>query len=92
MSLAENTLTAAFPEFVVKTTKRPDGGLLFTLHVGEREVMRRAISAGQTKSSVELEWVINSIRRDLALEAGVSPAISHLQSQSRTALPTYEYL
>jgi len=38
-----------------------------------------------------MQWLVRSIRRDLALEAGMSPAVAHLQSQSRTGLPTYEY-
>ncbi len=92
MKLAEKTLVAAFPELKVLTARRPDGGLLLMLSHEDKEVARRAISAGQAQSSVQLEWVISSIRRDLALEAGMPPAIAHLQSQSRTALPTYEYL
>ena len=91
MIVAEEILTAAFPEFEVVTTKRPDGGLLLILRNDGRDVMKRAVSRGQTQTAVQLEWVISSIRRDLALEAGMSPAIARLQSQSRTRLPTYEY-
>lgn len=91
MSNVTKSLTAAFPEFDVVTDKRPDGGVLLTLRNDGQDILRRAISPGQAASSVHLEWVISSIRRDLALEAGMSPAIAHLQSQSRTALPTYEY-
>ncbi|MFC3608392.1 DUF3509 domain-containing protein [Stutzerimonas tarimensis] len=86
-----NMLTAAFPEFDVVTDKRPDSGILLTLRHDGQDIVRRAISPGQASSALQLEWVISSIRRDLALEAGMSPAIAHLQSQSRTALPTYEY-
>ncbi|WP_312245503.1 DUF3509 domain-containing protein [Stutzerimonas nitrititolerans] len=89
--IAEQVLTAAFPEFEVLTTQRPDGGLLLILRNDGREVLKRAVSKGQTQTAIQLEWVISSIRRDLALEAGMSPAIARLQSQSRTALPTYEY-
>ncbi|TLX53846.1 hypothetical protein DN824_02255 [Stutzerimonas nosocomialis] len=91
MTPAQRTLTAAFPEFEVITTPRPDGGLLLTLQSGDRSIIKRALSKGQTQTQEQLEWVISSIRRDLALEAGMSPAIAHLQSQSRTGLPTYEY-
>mgnify|MGYP001773409979 FL=1 len=91
MIAAEKVLSAAFPEFEVITAPRPDGGLLLTLRNDDREVIKRALSKGQTQTDIQLEWVISSVRRDLALEAGMSPAIARLQSQSRTGLPTYEY-
>jgi len=91
MFVAEETLSAAFSEFEVVTTPRPDGGLLLVLRNDGRDVLKRAVSKGQAQSQLQLEWVISSIRRDLALEAGMSPAIARLQSQSRTRLPTYDY-
>lgn len=91
MIVAEKILTAAFSEFEVVTVQRPDGGLLLVLRNDGRDVIKRAVSKGQTLNAVQLEWVVSSIRRDLALEAGMSPAIARLQSQSRTRLPTYEY-
>ncbi|MFL9814220.1 DUF3509 domain-containing protein [Stutzerimonas sp. VN223-3] len=91
MIVAEKVLAAAFPEFEVVTTARPDGGLLLTLRNDDRDIIKRALSKGQTQTNVQLEWVISSVRRDLALEAGMSPAIARLQSQSRTGLPTYQY-
>ena len=91
MIVAEQVLTAAFPEFEVVTSQRPDGGLLLVLSNDGRDVIKRAVSKGQAQNAVQLDWVISSIRRDLALEAGMSPAIARLQSQSRTRLPTYEY-
>ncbi len=91
MIAAEKVLSAAFPEFEVLTQPRPDGGLLLTLRNDDRDIIKRALSKGQTQTNIQLEWVISSIRRDLALEAGISPAIARLQSQSRTGLPTYEY-
>ncbi|ANF24536.1 MULTISPECIES: DUF3509 domain-containing protein [Pseudomonadaceae] len=91
MIAAEKVLSAAFPEFEVITAPRPDGGLLLTLRNDDRDVIKRALSKGQTQTDIQLEWVISSVRRDLALEAGMSPAIARLQSQSRTGLPTYEY-
>jgi len=78
MTAAQQFLTAAFPEFEVLTEPRPT-------------LVKRALSKGQTQTRIQLEWVVSSVRRDLALEAGMSPSIAHLQSQSRTALPTYEY-
>ena len=91
MIAAEKVLSAAFPEFEVLTCPRPDGGLLLTLRNDDRDIIKRALSKGQTQTNIQLEWVISSIRRDLALEAGMSPAIARLLSQSRTGLPTYEY-
>ena len=91
MIAAEKVLSAAFPEFEVLTCPRPDGGLLLTLRNDDRDIIKRALSQGQTQTNIQLERVISSIRRDLALEAGMSPAIARLQSQSRTGLPTYEY-
>ncbi|MFV0456293.1 MAG: DUF3509 domain-containing protein [Pseudomonas sp.] len=89
--IAEQVLTAAFPEFEVLITQRPDGGLVLVLRNDGREVIKRAVSKGQAQTAIQLEWIISSIRRDLALEAGMSPVIARLQSQSRTGLPTYEY-
>lgn len=91
MIAAQRTLAAAFPEFEVVTEPRPDGGLLLTLSNDGRVMIKRAVSRGQCQTAVQLEWVICSIRRDLALEAGMSPSIAHLQSHSRAGLPTYEY-
>lgn len=91
MFVAEEILSAAFSEFEVVTTPRPDGGLLLVLRNDGRDVLKRAVSKGQAQNQLQLEWVISSIRRDLALEAGMSPAIARLQSQSRTRLPTYDY-
>jgi hypothetical protein len=89
MSMALDTLSAAFPNYDVITDTRPGGGLRLTLKSGEETVLQRAIPATQCTSKMHLEWVISAIRRDLALEAGVPPSIVNLQSQSRVRLPTY---
>lgn len=91
MNLAQKALTEAFPEFEVHIVTRPDGGLLLTLRNEEQDVLRRALSKGQAQAPMQLDWAISSIRRDLSLDAGVAPVITHLQSQSRSALPSYEY-
>lgn len=91
MFVAEEILRAAFSEFEVVTTPRPDNGLVLVLRNDGRDVLKRAVSKGQAQSPLQMEWVVSSIRRDLALEAGMSPAIARLQSQSRTRLPTYDY-
>jgi hypothetical protein len=89
MQLAIDTLTAAFPEFDVHTQTRPGGGLLLTLMSGDQRILQRAVPFNQCNSTLQLEWLISAIRRDLALEAGMSPVIANLQSQSRVKLPTY---
>ena len=91
MSLVQDLLPAAVPEFNVTVTVRPDGGVLVALDGDGQDTIRRALSPSQAASRLQLEWVVSSIQRDLALEAGVSPSIAQLQSQSRVALPTYEY-
>lgn len=91
MKQVEDILSTAFPEFDVVTQHRPDGSLLLSLQQGGRPVLRRALSYGQVQSRLQLDWVIGSLRRDLAIEAGQAPAIAALQSQSRIRLPRYEY-
>src|SRR3546814_10683562 len=91
MTAEQQFLTASSPEFEVLPQPRPDGGLLLTLRNDDRVLVKRALYKGQTQTRMQLEWVVSSVRRDLALEAVMSPSIEHLQSQSRTALPTYEY-
>jgi hypothetical protein len=91
MIAAQQYLTAAFPEFEVSTKARPDGGLLLTLRNDDGTIVKRALSKGQTQSRTQLDWAISSVRRDLALQAGMPPSVARLQSQSRSALPTYQY-
>ncbi|GAB3383822.1 DUF3509 domain-containing protein [Azotobacter armeniacus] len=89
MKQIEETLIAAFPECDVLIEPRPDGSLLLTLQQGERLVMRRALSLSQVQNRVHLDWLISSVQRDLAIEAGKAPMLARLQSQSRVRLPTY---
>ncbi len=89
MIAAEKILTAAFPEFEVTTTPRPDGGLLLTLRNDDRDIVKRALSKGQTQTNIQLEWVVSSIRRDLAL--GLECLLPSLGCRARAArhcLPT----
>lgn len=89
MKQIEETLVAAFPEYEVLLEPRPDGSLLFSLQQGERQVMRRALSFSQLQNRTQLDWLIGSVQRDLAIEAGQTPMLARLQSQSRVRLPTY---
>lgn len=76
---------AAFPDFDVATQVRPDGGVLLILGSGDRMIARRAMAQGQFNTPAQLEWQISAIRRDLALEAGLSPRIAALQGQAHPA-------
>ena len=83
------TFVAAFPDCEVLLERRPDGSLLLTLQQGERLVLRRALSLAQLRNRLQLDGVISSIQRDLAIEAGQAPMLAMLQRQSRLRLPTY---
>ncbi|MEE4462636.1 DUF3509 domain-containing protein [Azotobacter chroococcum] len=83
------TFVAAFPDCEVLLERRPDDSLLLTLQHGERLVLRRALSLAQLRNRLQLDGVIGSIQRDLAIEAGQAPMLAMLQRQSRLRLPTY---
>ncbi|MET1079952.1 MAG: DUF3509 domain-containing protein [Pseudomonas sp.] len=80
---ANLAFSAAFPDFDIATQIRPDGGLLLTLHAGDRIIAKRSLPFGQFNSPLQLEWQISAIRRDLALDAAMAPAVVALQSHSR---------
>ena len=89
MSLAHQLLSAAFPDMKVRTTSRPDGGLLITLEDVSGMEVNRAISHAQSRSQTQLEWLVSAIKRDMALNEGKTPTVGRLQSQSRYELPRY---
>lgn len=82
-------LTRAFSGFRTTTRSRPDGGLLFELHNDDGRILTRAISYMQLHNSLQMEWLISSIKRDQALDPAELPTIAGLQSQQRFAMPTY---
>lgn len=82
-------LLSAFPGLQTSTQSRPDGGLLFKLRDQTGRTVARALSYQQLQSSLQVEWVIGSIRRDLAMLPEELPAIASLQSQHRFDMPTY---
>jgi len=82
-------LLSAFTEFQISTQSRPDGGLLFKLRDRSGRSVSRALSYHQMQSSLQIEWVIGAIKRDLATQPGEMPAIASLQSQHRFDMPTY---
>lgn len=82
-------LLAAFSSFQTSTQARPDGGLLFRLRDSRGRTVARVLSSSQLKSSLQIEWFIGSIRRDLAMLPEDLPAIASLQGQHRFDMPTY---
>ncbi|MET1078994.1 MAG: DUF3509 domain-containing protein [Pseudomonas sp.] len=78
----------AFPAFAVAIQARPDGGAVISLEA-DSMTLRRALTSQQCVSSKERAWVVEALRRDLALTTGSAPEIQKLQSQNRFALPTY---
>lgn len=82
-------LLSAFSEFQTSTQSRPDGGLLFKLRDKNGRNVVRALSYHQLQSSLQVEWVIGAIRRDLAMQVAELPAIASLQSQHRFDMPAY---
>ncbi|TRX75502.1 DUF3509 domain-containing protein [Pseudomonas mangiferae] len=88
MTVNLHEIEAAFPQYTVSATKRPDGSVLLTL-MNEAGTIQRVVPSPQSGLQMRTEWVISAIRRDLHQEAGEVPAIDGLQSQVRTHLPTY---
>ncbi|HLD64584.1 MAG TPA: DUF3509 domain-containing protein [Pseudomonas sp.] len=80
--------SSAFPDFAVTLQPRPDGGAVVSLQA-DSMALRRALTSQQCSSDKERTWVIEALRRDLALNTGSAPDIRKLQSQNRFALPTY---
>ncbi|WP_285424224.1 DUF3509 domain-containing protein [Pseudomonas sp. efr-133-TYG-103a] len=82
-------LAIAFSGFQTSTRNRPDGGILFEIKDGGGRKITRAISYLQLHNALQMEWLISSIRRDLAVLPEEAPAIAALQSQQRFDMPTY---
>jgi hypothetical protein len=82
-------LISAFAGFQTSTRNRPDGGVLFEIKDGSGGTITRAISHMQLHNALQMEWLISSIRRDMAASPEHLPAIAALQSQQRFDMPTY---
>ncbi|MGQ7814862.1 DUF3509 domain-containing protein [Metapseudomonas furukawaii] len=83
MDLDFDTLTKAFPEYELSTKARPDGGFVLTLQREERS-FQRVVGA-----SAQLDWLISTLRRDLALEYGEVPPVESLKVLHGRPLPRY---
>ncbi|MCO6055722.1 DUF3509 domain-containing protein [Pseudomonas sp. MOB-449] len=83
MDLDFEKLIGAFPEYELSTKARPDGGFVLTLE-REGKFFQRVVAA-----SVQLDWLISTLRRDLALEHGEVPPVDSLKVLHRRPLPRY---
>lgn len=82
-------LISAFAGLQTSTRNRPDGGVLFEIQDGSGSAVTRAISHMQLHNALQMEWLISSIRRDMAVKPDDLPSIAALQSQQRFDMPTY---
>ncbi|TRX73719.1 DUF3509 domain-containing protein [Pseudomonas mangiferae] len=88
MNIDFATIEAAFPDYNLSVSPRPDGSHLLTL-LKDGELHQRVVPAPHSGIPMRTEWVISAIRRDLDLETGRVPTVADLQSQARRLLPTY---
>ncbi|WP_263145310.1 DUF3509 domain-containing protein [Pseudomonas sp. RIT-PI-AD] len=73
MSLDVAKLTQAFPGFSFSTQAHADGGYVLGLEK-EGRTFQRVIPTSSVP--VHLEWVINTLRRDMALEHSDVPVLA----------------
>ena len=65
MSVDLKKIAAAFPEFQLSSKSRHDGALL--LQAADGRYVARTIPSPQLSAPPETEWLIRSIRRELAV-------------------------
>lgn len=83
MDLDFDKLISAFPEYELSTKPRPDGGFVLTLE-REGKFFQRVVA-----KSAQLDWLISTLMRDLALENGEVPPVESLKVLHRKPLPRY---
>ncbi|VFT36551.1 Protein of uncharacterised function (DUF3509) [Pseudomonas aeruginosa] len=69
MSVDLKKIAAAFPEFQLSSKSRHDGALLLQLQAADGRYVARTIPSPQLSAPPETEWLIRSIRRELAVRA-----------------------
>ncbi|WP_436589762.1 DUF3509 domain-containing protein [Pseudomonas aeruginosa] len=67
MSVDLKKIAAAFPEFQLSSKSRHDGALLLQLQAADGRYVARTIPSPQLSAPPETEWLIRSIRRELAV-------------------------
>ncbi|MBM7061830.1 DUF3509 domain-containing protein [Pseudomonas sp. UL073] len=90
MPLNIQEIIAAFPEFDTTCEKRPDGSHLLVLRKDGAQI-KRVLPSLLMSAPLRTEWVVSAIRRDIQQDAGVTPLVAGLQSQSHGALPSYAH-
>lgn len=83
MDLDFDKLVSAFPEYQLSSKSRPDGGFVLTLE-REGKTFQRVVAA-----TVQLDWLVSTLKRDLALEHGEVPPLDSLKMLHRKPLPRY---
>ncbi|MCY1337456.1 hypothetical protein D9M68_400190 [compost metagenome] len=83
MDLDFDKLISAFPEYVLSTKARPDGGFVLTLE-REGKFFQRVVAV-----TAQLDWLVSTLKRDLALEHGEVPPTESLKVLHRKPLPRY---
>ncbi|ABR85318.1 MULTISPECIES: DUF3509 domain-containing protein [Pseudomonas aeruginosa group] len=67
MSVDLKKIAAAFPEFQLSSKSRHDGAQLLQLQAADGRYVARTIPSPQLSAPPETEWLIRSIRRELAV-------------------------
>ncbi|NWL78801.1 hypothetical protein DM872_18310 [Pseudomonas taiwanensis] len=83
MDLDFDKLIGAFPEYELSTKPRPDGGFVLTLE-REGKFFQRVVAA-----TAQLDWLVSTLQRDLALEHGEVPPVESLKVLHGKPLPRY---
>ncbi|MBT8766550.1 DUF3509 domain-containing protein [Pseudomonas boanensis] len=86
MNLDIGTLANAFPDYELSTAPRPDGGYVLTLEREGKSFQRVVPRIG---AAAQLDWLISTLKRDLALEFGEVPPVESLKVLHRKPLPRY---
>jgi hypothetical protein len=91
MNSALQQIAAAFPDFQMTAQPRPDGGYLVILRRQDDTEVRRVVTIGQLATDTQTEWLINAMRRDMALQFGEVPPVESLRMLRQSGLPTYNH-
>lgn len=91
MNSALQQIAAAFADFQMTAQPRPDGGYLLILRRQDATEVRRVVTASQLATSAGTQWLINALRRDMALQFGEVPPVDALRMLRQSGLPTYSH-
>lgn len=86
MGLDIKQLAKAFPDYALSAQRRPDGGYVVVLEKDDTRFQRLVPAL---KQPAQLELIIATLRRDIALELGEVPPVESLRNLHSTPLPRY---